>query len=116
MISILVIFLIAVAIPCVCIPYWIQRGRTRAASIRKQERLLIELSPVYQQKLERNRAHQLALEKLQLERARFEHQSRTDLAKLWIETHYLPAERYIVNTEVSSQGVSLFAIDTSRLR
>ncbi len=102
MLTILVIFLIVVAIPCALIPYWLRRGRTRAASIRKQERLLIELSPVYQQKLEHDRAHQLALGKLELERAKFAHQAQTDLAKLWIETHYLPAERYIVNTDVNS--------------
>src|SRR6266702_279531 len=102
MLTILVLIFIVVAIPCACIPYWIQRGRLRAATVRKQGRMAIELSPVYQQALERDRAHQLELAKMELERARFAHQQQTDVAKLWIETHYLPAERYIVNTEVSS--------------
>ncbi len=100
--TILVIFLIAVVIPCACIPYWVRQGRLRAASVRQCTRQAIELSPAFQQKLAADRAHQLALEKVQSDRLRFDHQVHTDLARLWIETHYLPAERYIVNTEVSN--------------
>lgn len=71
------IFLVFLALPVVLAlltyPLWkhtILTARARRAAQEKSERLMIELSPAYQKKLEADRAYALAQEKLELERRR----------------------------------------------
>ncbi len=103
MLIFLALFLIIIAVVGIVLKWhWIPQGRRQAAATRERQRLALELSQPYQQKLAADRAHFLALEKLNQEKAHFNHQVTTDIAKLWLEQHYLPAERYIVNASVES--------------
>lgn len=68
----------------------------------EQQRMAITLNPVYRAKVEEDRRYHLALEKLDQEKVRFNHQVTTDMARLWLDSHVLPAERYLYNAPVES--------------
>ncbi len=86
------IFIIVVAL-VVFIWYWWHQGKRdlarRDARRYKDEELALALSPAYQAKIAADRAHQLAIEKMELERQSLAHKQQTEA-----ERHYLEIMRF----------------------
>lgn len=110
------IFIIAAALAAYLCYWWKQGQRDlawRDAQRRKNEELALALSPAYQAKIAADRAHQLAIEKLELERLALAHKQQMEADRhlleiirfdfeRWQGTHIIEDGRYLVNAHIES--------------